>query len=192
MRRIQTLTIAAVTFASLSGYGPEPVPMPEPRPEPPVIVVEASAPTADARWLEWMKAETLIRDSVLAETVALAIEDASHEFNLNPRLLASLIRIESSGRPSVVSKAGAVGLTQVLPGTAVEIAAQLELSEYDLFDPATNVRMGAFYLARLLERFDGSERSALAAYNYGPTAVSRMIRKGKPIPVVYASKILSR
>ena len=194
MRRLQTFTLSALALASLSGsaLAPEPAPIPEP------VVIIAAAPEpiqATAGWLAWVeavKAETLIRDDTLAETVAQAIEDAASEFDVNPWMLATLIRIESSGRPSIVSHAGAIGLTQILPGTAEEIAGELHLTEYDLTDPATNVRMGAHYVSKLLARFDGDEGAALAAYNYGPTAVARMIRNGEPVPVVYAGKILTR
>jgi soluble lytic murein transglycosylase len=134
----------------------------------------------------------LIRDRALADTVTHAIEDAACEFDLNPWMLATLIRIESSGRPAVVSHAGAIGLTQILPGTAEEIAGKLHVDEYDLTDPATNVRFGAYYVSRLLARFDGNEAAALAAYNYGPTFIARAIRHGETLPTVYADKILTR
>jgi soluble lytic murein transglycosylase-like protein len=198
MYRTKILLLAGLALAHVSGVSPEP----EPAPEPIVVVAAAPAgasPHAERReahqwglWVEAVKDETLIRDAELAETVALAIEDAASEFDVNPWMLASLIRIESSGRPEVVSHAGAIGLTQILPGTAEEITDKLQLAEYDLTDPYTNVRMGAFYVAGLLERFDGDESVALAAYNYGPTTIARMLRNDEDLPTVYAGKILIR
>jgi len=186
----RAILLIPLALANLSnGPAPEPVP-----PTPIVIVAEAPDTSAyDRAWsalVEKIGDELHISSPELAETVTLAVENASAEFDLNPWLLVSLIRIESMGDPSAVSKVGAVGLTQIMPVTGKEIASDLELAEYDLYDPATNVRMGAYYLGQLLERFEGSERAALAAYNYGPTAVSRMLRNGEPIPKVYASKIL--
>ena len=190
MQKKNSLKIAAlfagIVFAAAPAHGPK-VPQP--------IIIAAPELEDTAQWAALVgavKAETLIRSDELAVTVTRAIEDAASEFDLNPWLVMSLIRIESSGRPDVVSHVGAVGLTQVLPRTADEIAGKLRVAEYDLRDPATNVRFGSFYLAGLLARFDGSEAAALAAYNYGPTAVARMIRNGEPLPTVYATKILTR
>lgn len=169
---------------------------PAPAPEQPTPIIVASAPDtsaydrAFATLVQKIGDELHISSPGLAETVTQAVEDAAVEFDLNPWLIVSLIRIESMGNPTAVSKVGALGLTQIMPVTGKEIAEDLHIAEYDLFDPATNVRMGSYYLRQLLTRFDGSERAALAAYNYGPTAVSRMLRNGEPIPKVYASKIL--
>ena len=188
MRR-KTLSVCVLALACLSG-GSTVAPAPEPA-TPPAPKLEAPGRVSH-RLVDAIQAETLIRDRALAVIVTHAIEDAASEFDVSPWMLATLIRIESSGRPSVVSHAGAIGLTQILPGTAEEIARELHIAEYDLTDPATNVRMGAYYVSKLLARFDGDEGAALAAYNYGPTAVARMLRNGEPLPVVYAGKILSR
>lgn len=139
--------------------------------------------------------ETQIRDRALAETVTQAIEDASSEFDLDPWLVASLIRVESGGNPTIVSHVGAIGLTQIMPRTGAEIAARLEIPDYTtetLNDPAINVRMGCAYLRELLDRFDGSEHAALAAYNWGPTHIAKRISRREALPVQYPSKILKR
>jgi soluble lytic murein transglycosylase-like protein len=184
-RAILLIPIALATIASGSATAPVP---------PPVVVAEVPDTRAyDRAWsalVDKIADELHITSPELAETVTQAVEDASAEFDLNPWLLVSLIRIESYGIPTAVSNVGALGLTQIMPVTGKEIAGDLHIAEYDLFDPATNVRMGAYYLGQLLERFEGNERAALAAYNYGPTAVARMLRNGEPIPKVYAGKIL--
>ena len=139
--------------------------------------------------------ETQIRDRELAETVTQAIEDASGEFDLDPWLVASLIRVESGGNPTIVSPVGAIGLTQIMPRTGAEIAARLEIPNYTtetLNDPAINVRMGCAYLRELLDRFDGSEHAALAAYNWGPTHIAKRISRRERLPVQYPAKILKR
>ncbi len=105
-----------------------------------------------------------------------AIAAAAEEFQLDPHLLRALVAVESGGDPRAVSRAGAIGLTQLMPPTAREQAERLGVSDYAqerLTEPALNLRLGASYLARLLMRFDGSEPFALAAYNAGPQNVIR-------------------
>lgn len=95
---------------------------------------------------------------------------------LDPHLLAALVAAESGGDPAAESRAGAVGLCQLLPATAAEVAAALGLPAPDaaaLKDPALNLRLGAEHLARLLVAFDGEEAFAVAAYNAGATPVRR-------------------
>ena len=163
--------------------------------EPIVDVVVYETATRDAQWelaVHFIQKETLVRSPELAEIVAHAVIDAANEFDFNPGLLASLIRIESSGRPNVVSKVGAIGLTQVMPATGVEIASELGVDDWDLYDPATNIRFGGYYLSKLLNKFDNQEAVALAAYNYGPTHIARRIRNGHALPIEYAHKIQTR
>lgn len=92
-----------------------------------------------------------------------AITQAAASAGVDPRLLAALVWSESGFDPSSVSPAGAVGLTQLMPGTARGLGV-------DPGDPAQNLLGGARYLAGQLHRF-GSPALALAAYNAGPTAV---------------------
>jgi soluble lytic murein transglycosylase len=86
-------------------------------------------------------------------------------------LLLGLVATESSGRPGATSRAGAVGLTQLMPATGRGLAAEAGLpspSTADLRDPDLNLRLGARYLADQLETFRGDPALALAAYNAGP------------------------
>ncbi len=93
-------------------------------------------------------------------------------------LLLALIRQESGFRDNAVSRAGARGLMQVMPATAKQVARLIDLrySPHRLTDPVYNLTLGSAYLARLLERFDGSYVLALAAYNAGPARAERWIR----------------
>ena len=103
---------------------------------------------------------------------------ASEEFEVPPLLLLALIRQESAFEPDVVSPAGAIGLTQVIPPTGVQIAAVLDESwggATSLTEPETSLRYGAAYLATQLEAFDGNMFAALAAYNAGPTNARRWL-----------------
>lgn len=95
------------------------------------------------------------------------LADAGQAHDLNADLLASVVREESAGHPRAVSRAGAQGLMQLMPGTA----AQLGVS--DAFAPGQNIRGGTAYLDSLLKRYHENLALALAAYNAGPAAVDR-------------------
>ena len=102
------------------------------------------------------------------------IRQQAAEKELDPALIAATIYAESKFRDRERSEAGARGLMQVTPGTALEIAAKSEGTEFvvdDLFDPDINIRYGSFHLRELLDRYGGNEVAALAAYNAGPSHV---------------------
>lgn len=102
----------------------------------------------------------------LAKDKADAMISANAEKNgLTPDVLRALIRQESSFYPCAVSQKGAMGLMQLMPGTAAQ------LNVMDPFDPADNVRAGSQYLRQLLDRYDGDLVLALSAYNAGPARV---------------------
>lgn len=101
---------------------------------------------------------------------AAAVEQVS------PFLLLALVRQESFFDESAVSSAGALGLTQVIPATAADIAADLgdaDFKEGDLLHPEISLRFGAHYLAAQIEGFGGNLHAALAAYNGGPGNAGR-------------------
>ena len=105
-----------------------------------------------------------------------AVEAAAREFGVDANLLRGLMAAESGGDPEALSRAGAIGLLQLMPATAREEADRLRVVDYAperLTEGALNVRLGASYLARLLKRYEGAEPFAIAAYNAGPSRVNR-------------------
>ena len=97
-------------------------------------------------------------------TIRQAIDEAGGRYPVPLALVKAVIRQESSFRPGAVSKAGARGLMQVMPATAVRVGVHPE----DLFDPAQNVRAGVRLLSILLEHYRGDIVSSLVAYNARP------------------------
>ncbi len=92
---------------------------------------------------------------------------AADRHGVDPNLVKAVISAESDYNPGVVSKAGAMGLMQLMPGTAKDMQVQ------NPFDPAQNIEGGTKYLAWLSKMFDGDEQKILAAYNWGPGNVRR-------------------
>jgi len=129
---------------------------------------DLSGPVAPASRDLWSIAyPDAFRDLVVRYTKGSAVE---------PELLQALMREESALDPRALSWAGAVGLTQLMLPTAREVARALRIrapSAEQLQNPATNIQLGAAYLSRLLQRFDGNVALALASYNAGEGAVSR-------------------
>ncbi len=102
------------------------------------------------------------------------IKTESAKNNLDPYLVASLIRQESEFNPSVISYANAWGLMQLLPSTGKTLARQEGMTHFQTFqllDPETNIRLGTRYLRQTLDRFGGVPEYALAAYNAGESRV---------------------
>jgi len=86
------------------------------------------------------------------------------------------MREESWFDPEAVSPAGARGLLQIMPTTGADLARQVGITGFkkgDLFEPSINIRLGVFYLARLLERMEGEPALVMAAYNAGESNASR-------------------
>jgi soluble lytic murein transglycosylase-like protein len=95
------------------------------------------------------------------------INAAAASNGIDPALLKGLVSQESGFNPNARSGAGAVGLTQLMPGTASSLGVTNPL------DPAQSLQGGAKYLREQLDRFGGDEKLALAAYNAGPGAVQK-------------------
>ncbi|MGB0680582.1 MAG: lytic transglycosylase domain-containing protein, partial [Polyangiales bacterium] len=111
------------------------------------------------------------------------VHQAAQAHGLDPNLLFAVMRVESIYHRRIVSYAGAVGLMQIMPGTGRRIAQQLEMRDFNtaaLLEPHTNLRFAAWYLASLLERFDGRLPLAIASYNGGPHNVRQWMQNQSP------------
>jgi N-acetylmuramoyl-L-alanine amidase len=104
--------------------------------------------------------------------VLMGYFDASAaEFGLDPALLKALGFVESGWQPGVVSSVGAIGVCQLMPATAAELATKLGDPTLDPWDPVDNIRMSAKFLRDLTDRFKGDTTKAVAAYYQGHAAV---------------------
>jgi len=95
------------------------------------------------------------------------IQEAAVVHDVDPRLIRSVMQMESAFNPFAVSRAGALGLMQLMP----ELATELDVA--DPFDPRENIMAGTQYLRRLLDQYNGNITLTLASYNAGATNVAR-------------------
>ncbi len=110
------------------------------------------------------------------------VEQTAHARQLDPDLINGVIWVESRFDPRARSSAGARGLMQLMPATAAEMAKRLGRPVARVYDPELNIEMGSLYLLLMLDRFDGDETLALAAYNAGAGNVARWMAEDGELP----------
>lgn len=106
-------------------------------------------------------------DSLTPMEMHAMLSQAGAEHHIDEDLLASVVRAESAGQVRAVSRTGAQGLMQLMPGTASALGVE------DAFQPGQNISGGTAYLDALLTRYHENVAFALAAYNAGPGAVDK-------------------
>ena len=112
--------------------------------------------------------------------IASHVAEASQRFGLPEHWIYAVMRTESAGRIGAVSSAGAMGLMQLMPGTANEQAGKMGMAYMSASlttDPQYNIMLGDGYFGRMMDYYGGSYPLAVAAYNAGPGNVNRIIRQ---------------
>jgi len=122
--------------------------------------------SANAQGID-VRPKSRYHSSVGDRELEYAVSRAAQQYHLQPALLLAVMKAESSFNPVAVSKAGAVGLMQLIPETALRHGVR------NLYDASENIAGGAKHLRYLLDRFHGNVRLALAAYNAGEHKVDR-------------------
>lgn len=153
--------------------------------------------------LQSLRIETSVRDVLDVNNInvprykqrqiARSIIEVSRHYDLEPELILAMIFTESRFDVYAESEAGAIGLMQLRPATAMAVADELELQWKGrrlLTDPQINILLGTSYLHSLLQRYNGHGLEyALAAYNVGPTKFDRLLQeRGRP-PARYARQV---
>jgi hypothetical protein len=128
-------------------------------------------------------------DLGLSRELAESIYDIALEENIDPDLAFGMVRTESEFKNHATSHVGAIGLTQLMLGTAKWL--RPDVTRSDLRDPEVNLRIGFKYLKDLTRKYDGDERLALLAYNRGPGTVDRVLKRGGDPDNGYAEAVLT-
>jgi soluble lytic murein transglycosylase-like protein len=124
-----------------------------------------------------------LRDEDLARIrrVQPIVRRAASEYGLDPNLVNAVIWVESKFNPRARGPAGARGMMQLMPRTSQSLAKKLGRSHRP-YDPEFNILAGTYYLARLVEKFDGDEQLALAGYSRGAGRIKALVANGEPLP----------
>jgi soluble lytic murein transglycosylase len=131
--------------------------------------------------------------NVKLEDLATVIYVEATRYNHDPKFILALIAIESSFKNSSVSERGAIGLMQLMPYVAEGMAQELGIEwtgEHNLFDPIINVKLGVYYLSRLINDFK-DPGLALTAYNYGPSYTRSLVERRQRVPLHYYRRVLA-
>ena len=118
--------------------------------------------------------------SAVTHPYARHVADAARRFGIPDAWIWAVMHVESAGNPSAVSRAGAMGLMQIMPGTWAQLRARYGFG-IDPFDVRDNIMAGAAYLREMHDRY-GNASAMLAAYNAGPGRYDDHLSRGRPLP----------
>lgn len=136
-------------------------------------------------WLKWgnvpsgIRALELLLSPVFHKDIIIRHARAYKE---DPLLVTAIIKVESKFFRKAKSSRGAIGLMQIMPNTAKEIAKELQIKNFresDLEDPEANIRFGFHYLSKLRKEFGNDDITVLAAYNAGRKNVKKWLKENK-------------
>lgn len=185
-----SLALAVLACPVHSGRGVAGAGDPASASEPALIDRQAAAPEASEpparRAVAWLEAAVCDRADVEVQDcaeLALIIEEEAAAARLDPALILAVIEVESSWESDAVSHRGARGLMQLRRLAFDGERVRGGIDSADPRHPASNVRAGIRYLARLQRRF-GDADLALAAYNWGPTRLAERLRQGAGVPEI--------
>ncbi len=170
--------------------------VPPPPPPRPMIVVVPEGVEPPERLIPSAVDPKLDIPKEARHSLRALIESHSRKYGIEPELLLGIIHAESSFDPNAISKSGAVGLFQLMPGAARDMGIQLPESVLldrqrdPRFDPMVNADAGIRYFAHLLQRKDWNYALAIAAYNAGPGRVASDIPL-RPETERYVSRVLN-
>lgn len=125
--------------------------------------------------------QNIILQNIYPITYQEYVEEYSDKNNVDKYMIYAIIKAESNFKPNVKSKSNAIGLMQLLKGTAVEMSNSIdkeEITEESLYNPETNIKLGTSYYAYLLKHYKGNNILALTAYNAGMGNVDNWIKNG--------------
>ncbi len=193
--RCAKLALAALALYSLS-CAATPVAVPTA----PLAAALASKPAPNDPTVEAVRvrllqyqARTGLTDAEVAQLAETVVVEA-RRYHFDPALVLAVIHVESRFDTYAVSPKDALGLMQLLPSTGEALAPIVGVEWHGpqtLFDPVANVRLGVAYLRQLTDRYNGSVRTALVAYNWGPGRIDQFMRAGDPLPREYSTLVLA-
>lgn len=181
-----------VGAAPASGQGVEGAVLPAPEAAPRVDAGEEfwERLRAEAqRFREEILAYRFARRYEISPDLARMIREEAEAAGIDPELGFRLVYTESRFNPRARGPYGALGLTQLMPRTARWLDRRLD-TRSEILEPRRNLRTGFGYLRQLIEKYDGSVRLALLAYNRGEGAVDGALRRGRNPENGYSRKVL--
>lgn len=169
MKNIKVLLISTIAMLTLASCGLPSVP----------TIGSSNINTSSytkSDYETFIKQKSYRLDTESVKNISGTVVYYSNLYNVDPSLVLALMARESSFRVNAVSSAGAVGLGQLMPGTAKDMGVE------DRYDAEQNIMGTVKYLNWLLKRSNGDVDRTLASYNMGPGAVEKYIKSGKELP----------